>query len=48
LVPKNTWEDKEKFDEVKQKLIGLFQNNFKAFEASVNAKIISAGPKNEV
>ena len=48
LIPKNTWDDKAKFDEVKHKLIGLFQNNFKAFEASVNAKIISAGPKNEV
>ncbi|MBT8231287.1 MAG: phosphoenolpyruvate carboxykinase (ATP) [Saprospiraceae bacterium] len=45
LVPKNTWEDKEKYDEVKLRLINLFQNNFKQFEASVNPKIIAAGPK---
>jgi len=45
LLPKNTWEDKAKFDEVKEKLVTLFQNNFKQFEASVNADIIQAGPK---
>jgi phosphoenolpyruvate carboxykinase (ATP) len=45
LVPKNTWTDKNKYDEVKEKLVGLFQNNFKDFEASVNAEIIAAGPK---
>ncbi|NNE14657.1 MAG: phosphoenolpyruvate carboxykinase (ATP) [Saprospiraceae bacterium] len=45
LVPKNTWEDKEKYDEVKLRLVNLFQNNFKQFEASVNPKIIAAGPK---
>jgi len=45
LVPKNTWEDKAKYDEVKEKLVKLFQNNFKAFEASVNAEIVGAGPK---
>jgi len=46
LIPKNTWEDKVKYDEVKEKLVNLFQANFKAFEASVNAKIVGAGPKN--
>jgi phosphoenolpyruvate carboxykinase (ATP) len=45
LVPKNTWEDKAGYDKLKDKLIGLFQNNFKAFEASVNPKIVQAGPK---
>ena len=45
LLPRNTWEDKNGFDETKQKLIGLFQDNFKAFETSVNAEIVEAGPK---
>lgn len=45
LVPKNTWDDKVKYDEVKAKLVKLFQNNFKAFEASVNENIVKAGPK---
>ena len=45
LVPKNTWEDKAKYDEVKEKLVKLFQNNFNQFEASVNQEIVAAGPK---
>jgi len=44
LVPKNTWDDKAKYDEVKDKLVKLFQDNFKEFAASVNPKIVSAGP----
>lgn len=45
LVPKTTWEDKAKYQEIKDKLVKLFQNNFKEFEASVNNEIIAAGPK---
>lgn len=45
LVPKNTWEDKGKYDEVKEKLVTLFQGNFKQFEGGVNANIVAAGPK---
>ena len=45
LVPRNTWEDKAKYDEVKDKLIQLFQENFKQFEAKVNPSIVEAGPK---
>lgn len=44
LIPKNTWENKDKYDEVKQKLIGLFQENFEQFKAQVNPEIINAGP----
>jgi phosphoenolpyruvate carboxykinase (ATP) len=46
LVPKNTWEDKGNYDEVKAKLVNLFTDNFTAFEKSVNAEIVDAGPKN--
>ncbi len=45
LVPKNTWEDKVAYDQVKVKLVQLFQDNFRDFEASVNQEIIDAGPK---
>lgn len=45
LLPRNTWSDKAAYDATKQKLIGLFQNNFKQFEAGTNQKILAAGPK---
>ena len=48
LVPKNTWSDKEGYDNVKDKLIHLFQENFKQFEAKVNPEIVDAGPKMSV
>jgi phosphoenolpyruvate carboxykinase (ATP) len=44
LIPKNTWEDKEQYQEVKKKLVELFNENFKKFAANVNAKIVEAGP----
>ena len=47
LIPKNTWEDKEKYDQVKKKLVTLFNENFKQFEANVNSKIVAAGPKSD-
>jgi phosphoenolpyruvate carboxykinase (ATP) len=44
LLPRNTWKDKDAYDQTKQKLLGLFQENFKQFESKVNAEIIEAGP----
>jgi phosphoenolpyruvate carboxykinase (ATP) len=43
LIPRNTWENKEKHDEVKKKLVNLFKENFKKFESKVNQDIIAAG-----
>ncbi len=45
LLPRNTWEDKKAYDDTLTKLVGLFQNNFKDFEALVNTEINQAGPK---
>ncbi len=45
LIPKNTWSDKTAYDQMKEKLVGLFQENFKQFEAKANPKITHAGPK---
>ena len=45
LIPKNTWANKEQYDEVKMKLVNLFQENFKKFEANVNPEIVQAGPR---
>jgi phosphoenolpyruvate carboxykinase (ATP) len=45
LIPKNTWKDKKRYEQVKKKLISLFNNNFKKFEANVNPAIVQAGPK---
>ncbi len=44
LVPRNTWADKEAYDATKAKLVGLFNDNFKKFEAGVNREIVQAGP----
>ena len=45
LIPKNTWEDKGAYDEMLKKLVGLFKDNFKQFEAGVNQEILNAGPQ---
>ena len=45
LQPRRTWADKNAYDATKQKLIKLFQDNFKKFEAKVNPAIVQAGPK---
>ena len=45
LIPRDTWADKTQYDITKQKLVQLFQNNFKQFEAAVNPEILMAGPK---
>ncbi|GGD46418.1 phosphoenolpyruvate carboxykinase (ATP) [Muriicola marianensis] len=45
LIPRNTWEDKEKYEQVKDKLVALFNENFKKFEKDVNGEIVDAGPK---
>lgn len=45
LMPSNTWPDKDDYEEVRAKLIALFQENFRQFEKNVHADIVMAGPK---
>jgi len=44
LMPKNTWENKDAFNQMQEKLTGLFKENFKKFEAGVNPEICASGP----
>lgn len=44
MIPENTWDDKKAYAATKAKLVALFKENFKKFEAGVNAEIIAAGP----
>lgn len=48
LVPRNTWEDKDGYDQTKQKLLGLFCKNFEQFRSKVNPEIVEAGPAQAV
>ena len=45
LNPENTWADKEAYKQTRDKLVGLFVDNFKNFESKVHPKIVEAGPK---
>lgn len=44
LNPKNTWDDKGKYDESAKKLAKMFHDNFKDFEEYVNDKVKNSGP----
>ena len=44
LIPKNTWEDKAAYDRTAEKLVGLFQKNFKRYAGEASDEIADAGP----
>lgn len=45
LNPKDTWEDKTKFDETANNLASQFVKNFSKFESETSEAILSAAPK---
>ncbi len=45
LIPRNTWEEKQKYDIAKANLIKLFRDNFEQYVDGVNDEILKAGPK---
>ncbi|MFP4370368.1 MAG: phosphoenolpyruvate carboxykinase (ATP) [Candidatus Kapaibacterium sp.] len=44
LMPKNTWKDKNAYDEKAKNLAAMFKENFKQYERFVDDKVIKSGP----
>jgi phosphoenolpyruvate carboxykinase (ATP) len=47
LIPKNTWDDPEAYDQQAQKLAGLFADHFEKYEDMASPEIAAAGPTAE-
>jgi phosphoenolpyruvate carboxykinase (ATP) len=45
LNPRDTWDDKEAYDDKAKKLSQMFNDNFEKFKAEASDDILNAGPK---
>ncbi len=45
LIPRNTWKNKDAYDQKAEKLAGMFADNFEQFEEAASQELIKAGPK---
>ena len=45
LWPRNTWDDKEAYDQTAHNLAGRFRENFKKFSSEVTEEVLQAGPR---
>jgi phosphoenolpyruvate carboxykinase (ATP) len=45
LNPRDTWADKTAYDAQARKLVSMFRENFKKFEAHVGADVLQAAPE---
>jgi phosphoenolpyruvate carboxykinase (ATP) len=45
LDPRQTWADKAAYDRQARKLVGMFRDNFRAFEAHVGQDVLAAAPQ---
>ena len=48
LNPRQTWTDKEAYDQQARKLIGLFEENFAQFAGQVSSEVANSGPSLEL
>jgi phosphoenolpyruvate carboxykinase (ATP) len=44
LIPRNTWDDKDAYDETAEKLLALFQENFRQYEDVAPPEVVRAAP----